>query len=70
VSNLPIKVQYCNNNLGEVKPYQLEKLISLGRVKKFYRSRGWVIVGKDRMRGTGGSYSGAERRKPLTIRFL
>ena len=65
-----IKVYYCGDIQGEVKPYQLDKLVSLGRIKKFFRSGRWVTVGVDKIRGFGGSYNGPERRKPITIRFL
>lgn len=45
-----IKVILQDGQEKEVKPFQLDKLVSLGIVKKFYRSGEWVTVGKDRMR--------------------
>jgi hypothetical protein len=65
-----IKVQYYDDIQAEVKPYQLDKLIELGRIKKFFRSGRWVTVGIDKIRRLGGPYNGEERRKPSTIRFL
>ena len=70
MSDVFLKVQYDDDTLGEVKPYQLDKLISLGRVKKFLRSGGWVTIGKNKTRTVEMYYQGSERRKPFTIRFL
>ncbi len=65
-----IKVILQDGQEREVKPFQLDKLISIGRVKVFYRSGGWVTVAKDRIRGHGGTYSGPERRNQSTIKLL
>jgi hypothetical protein len=67
---LDIKVVYSDDTQGVLKPFQLGKLISMGKIKKFYRSGGWVTIGVDPIRGTGGSYNGPERRKSSTIIFL
>ena len=45
-----------------VKPLFLDELIALGKIKKFLRSEGWVTIGIDPIRGTGGYYTGPDRR--------
>jgi len=65
-----IKVILQDGQEKEVKPFHLDKLISLGMVKAFYRSGEWVAVGKDRIRGHGGTYTGPERRNQSTIKLL
>jgi len=65
-----VRVQYYDETPGEVKPYQLDKLISLGKIKKFFRSGSWVIVGRDKTRKADISFHGTEKRKPITIRLL
>ena len=47
---MQIKVMYTNGKTGIVESYQLDELIASGKIKKFRRSEGWVIVGKDRIR--------------------
>ena len=56
--------------MDEVKLFQLNKLISLGRIKKFFRSEKWIYIGKDKTRGDGGIYTGPERRASSNIKFL
>ena len=66
-----VPVIYFNERYGEIKPFQLDKLISLGMVKKFYRSGKWITVGDDKIiRGNGGIYTGPERRKKMSVIFL
>jgi hypothetical protein len=65
-----IEVIYNNNKRGILKSYQLDKLIELGKIKKFRRSDGWVTVGVDPIRGNGGNYDGPERRSRPTIKLL
>jgi hypothetical protein len=65
-----VPVIYSDEKYGEIKPFQLDKLISLGMVKKFYRSGQWITVGMDKIRGNGGIYSGPERRKKMSVTFL
>lgn len=67
---MKIRVIYHDGRRRDVEPFQLDKLISLGKIKKFLRSEGWVTVGVDPLRGKGGSYNGPERRKPSTIKLL
>jgi len=70
MNNNSIKVIYFDDTTGIVKPFQLDKLISLGMIKKFYRSGRWATVGIDQIRGRGGNYIGPERRKPTYRRAL
>jgi hypothetical protein len=65
-----IKVVYSDDRQGVLKSYQLDKLISMGKIKKFCRSEGWVTIGVDPIRRTGGSYNGPERRESSTVIFL
>ena len=57
-----IEVFFQNNQFGMIKPLLLDKLISADRIKKFRRSEGWATIGIDPIRGTGGYYSGRDRR--------
>ena len=58
-----IRVVYKNGKFDMVKPFILDGLISSGKLKNFFRSGGWIIIGVHSMRGTGGVYEGPERRK-------
>jgi hypothetical protein len=49
---MSITVMYTNGKTGIVENYQLDDLIASGKIKKFRRSEGWVIVGKDPVRKT------------------
>ena len=62
-----ISVIYHDDEHDIAKPYQLDRLISSGKIKKFLRSSGWITVGVDPIRGIGGSYKGPERRKSYEI---
>lgn len=58
-----IWVMYENDKYDMVKDAQLQDLIEGGRIRKFFRSEGWVDVGLDPIRGKGGQpYYGPERR--------
>jgi hypothetical protein len=59
-----IEIKYQNNSYDIVPDFMLNELITSLKVKQFYRfsEERWVTVGSDRIRGTGGSYSGPERR--------
>jgi hypothetical protein len=64
-----IRVLYEDDRHDYVPAFRLDDLIAEGRIKKFYRSDGWVTIGKDPIRGTGGArYSGPERRKIFVAR--
>jgi len=49
---MSITVMYTNGKTGIVENYQLDDLIASGKIKKFRRSDGWVVVGKDPTRKT------------------
>jgi len=68
-SHLLIRVIYHDNKYGEIDSFKLDKLIALGKIKKFCRSGGWVTIGVDPIRGMGGTYNGSDRRKPSVIKF-
>ena len=57
-----IKVIYQNDKHDMVKPLMLDILLFANKIKKFLRSEGWITVGIDKIRGTGGYYEGPERR--------
>jgi len=64
-----IRVLYEDDRHDYVPAFRLDDLISEGRIKKFYRSDGWVTIGKDPIRGMGGPrYGGPERRKLFVVR--
>jgi hypothetical protein len=65
-----IKVMYQNNECGMVKPFLLDKMITSGRIKKFFRSEGWVTIGIDRIRVGDYPYRGMERRTNSFHEFL
>jgi hypothetical protein len=68
-----IKVMYKDGKYGMVKPFLLDRLIVSGKIIKFLRSEGWIVIGVDRIRGAGdgGCYQGPERRKDYSfIKFM
>lgn len=59
-----IWVKYKSEKYDMVKDTFLDELISSQKIQKFYRSDGWVTIGVDPIRGTGGGfYYGPERRR-------
>lgn len=58
-----IRVMYLNNTYDIVKTYLLDQLIISGKIKKFYRSDGWTVIGRDPVRIRSGIYNGEERRE-------
>lgn len=58
-----IRVLYKDNSSGMVRDYALDELISSGKIVAFYRSSGWVAVGRDPVRKSSQPFQGAERRK-------
>ena len=58
-----IRVIYTDGTYDLVKDLLLDQLIYSGRVSKFYRSGKWAVIGRDRVRGMGGSDSGHRRRR-------
>jgi PAS domain S-box-containing protein len=65
-----IPVLYQSNEYGMVKPLLLDELIASGKIKKFLRSEGWATVGIDPIRGTGGYYTGPDRRNYSLLELL
>ncbi|OHB26622.1 MAG: hypothetical protein A2X84_04985 [Desulfuromonadaceae bacterium GWC2_58_13] len=58
-----IRVMYSDWRQDMVSAEALDRLLALKRVKKFKRFNGWVNVGYDSIRGTGGEgYKGPDRR--------
>ncbi len=58
-----IRVMYRDGSYDIVKDNILEKLIHSEKILKFYRSGQWALVGRDPVRGMGGSGTGYRRRK-------
>jgi len=58
-----LRVQYKTTRYDMIKDFLLEQLIASGKIVKFYRSAGWVFIGRDRIRGNGSGYGGHERRR-------
>lgn len=46
-----------------VEKSELNRLMGEQLIMFFKRKAGWVVVGRDNVRGAGGEYSGTERRK-------
>ena len=64
-----IRVLYEDDRHDYVPAFRLDDLIAEGKIKKFYRSDGWVTVGKDPIRGRGSSkYAGPESRKIYVVK--
>jgi hypothetical protein len=57
-----VRVLYRNEKYDMVKASFLDLLIKSRKIKKFKRSKGWAVMGLDRVRGDGGKYKGPERR--------
>jgi hypothetical protein len=55
-----IRVMYSDLRQDMVSPEALDRLLALRRVKKFKRCSGWVPVGYDRVRSTGGGATTAQ----------
>jgi hypothetical protein len=58
-----ITVLFNDNHYKIVSGIELDQLLTTDKVKAFRRSTGWVIIGKDPLRGQGGNFAGRERRK-------
>jgi hypothetical protein len=48
--NMMIRVQYSGGEYDYVRPEILDKKLTTGEIKKFSRSTGWVVVGRDPIR--------------------
>ncbi len=51
VINVLIKVRYHDNSYAMVDDTTLDVLISTDRISAFCRASGWVIIGRDAVRG-------------------
>ena len=62
---MTIRVELVDGTFCRVVPKGLNLLLNRDLVKRFKRSSGWAVVGKDPIRYTGGNggYTGMERRK-------
>jgi hypothetical protein len=58
---------YSTGKYDMVKDSLLDELIASGGIERFLRSDGWVMKGREPMRGKGGVYKGPERRKSAAI---
>ena len=60
-----LAVKYKNNVEDIVSAPLLDQMIASGSIRQFYRpsEQRWIILGVDRIRGTGGTYEGEERRR-------
>ena len=62
---MALQVQYENYHFYFVASHALDKLLARKKVRRFYRpsEKRWVDVSRDPIRGSGGRYSGPERRQ-------
>jgi hypothetical protein len=60
-----IRVELIDGDYVRVSPKGLDLLLRNGRVRRFLRSSGWVVVGVDLIRDTARAviYDGPERRQ-------
>ncbi|MDD2582268.1 MAG: hypothetical protein PHR66_09780 [Desulfuromonadaceae bacterium] len=58
-----IRVIYNELMAGKVQDTHIDRLIRDHKIVGFFRSDGYVRVGNDPLRGSGGEYNGAERRR-------
>ena len=58
-----IRVFYTDGTFDMVKPKMLDYLLEKNQIKRFKRSTGWAVVGRDTIRSrSANGYSGVERR--------
>jgi len=58
-----IRVMYKDGTYGLVKDLVLDKLIHTEKIMQFYRSGHWVFIGREPVRGMGGTGTGYRRRQ-------
>lgn len=46
---------------------ELQRLINAQQVMFFRRREGWVVLGRDRVRGNGGHFQGKNRRQGCMV---
>ncbi len=58
-----IRVMYSDGRFDLIKPNLLDQLLGQNCLASFKRSEGWAVIGRDPLRGAGGSsYRGPDRR--------
>jgi hypothetical protein len=57
-----VRVMYRDGTYDIVKDIVLDRLIQTKEILKLYRSGHWAIIGRDPVRGMGGSGTGYRRR--------
>ena len=64
-----LRVQYQDDRYDYVDSRTLDILIAGREIRRFYRpsEEKWVNIDRDPIRGSGGSYSGPERRESYTV---
>jgi hypothetical protein len=60
-----LRVQYQNDKFDYVNDFALGRLITSNEIKRFYRpsEERSITIGLDAIRGTGGTYTGPDRRQ-------
>jgi hypothetical protein len=51
-----IRVKYQDETEGEIEAYQLDDFIRANKIKKFFRSGKWIVIGKDPIREAREDY--------------
>ena len=60
-----VRVVYDEFLTGKVQDSYLDNLIRQEKIVGFFRSSGFVRIGRDPIRGGGGKYKGTERRQQM-----
>ena len=58
-----IPVMYRDGTYGVEKDISIDQLVRSERILMFCRSGSWAVIGRDPVRGMGGSGAGYRRRK-------
>ncbi|HEY6008219.1 MAG TPA: hypothetical protein VIU40_07835 [Geobacteraceae bacterium] len=59
---MKIDIMFDFNAVAKVDARDLGRLITEGKILGFRRTSGWVMRGRDAVRGREGDYGGPERR--------
>lgn len=60
---MKLRVIYNELIAGKVQDTHIDRLIRENKIVGFFRSDGYVRIGNDPLRGSGGEYNGVERRR-------
>ncbi len=62
-----IRIRYPDGRFDMVKAMHLDRLIAARQISSFKRQSGWVVLGRDPIRGPGKRvfYLGTERRESM-----